>query len=69
MSVQSVGDRRGLARVAKWRSPPGPSDILSKKENTGPFAKVRGDNLHRLKYYSDNQGPTVICSCLIREHL
>ena len=39
-----------------------------KKKLRALFTKARGDNLHKLKYYSNNQGLAFICSCLIKEH-
>ena len=49
-----------------WQSGdlPGAQIFEVKKKLLVLFAKVRGDNLHKLKYYSNNQGP-----CLIKEHL
>ena len=47
---------------------PGPLIFKMKKKLRALFAKARGDNLHKLKYYSNNQGLAVICSCLIKEH-
>ena len=48
---------------------PGPLIFEVKKKLRALFAKVRGDNLQKLKYYSNNQSPAVICACLIKEHL
>ena len=49
----------------------GPPLLSKLKKLRALFAKVRGDDLHKLKYYNHNQGPavTVIYSCLIRKHL